>query len=230
MKVETNTDLKKLEVSVRMDKELAEKGKSHPERQFVKYLRRALDRLDIRYAIKWDFQPVELPRIEDGATKKEQLDVWTNALNGEGDWSESIKGVCKDSNLVLTDRDGGGMSYPKMKGALAPGAVYEAHDHRRVENGESELRKTVNPDEDEHTWFGALHEFAHNISEHGGSHKQSAGKVWHDENQKIWYRTPTGTPGAINLCGHENAPAKPEWEKQDCLYLADCMRKHLLIR
>jgi hypothetical protein len=226
MKITTNTDLKKLEVSVRMDRELAEKGKSHPERQYVKYLNRALDRLNIPYAIKWDFAPVEVPRIDEGATKSEQLDAWSDKLNGDN----TVDGVCKDSNILLTDRDGGGMSYGKMKGAIAPGAVYEPYDQMRAEKDEPELQEWVLPDDDEHTWFGALHEFVHNVSTHGGQHKQAFGKVWHDTENEVWYRTPSGTPGEINLCGNENAPAKGNWEKRDCLYLAECARHHLLIR
>lgn len=226
MRTRTNTDVNELEVSVRMTSHLAAKGKSHPERQAVKYLDRALDRLNIPYTIKWDLPPVEgLPKASEG--KKTQLSEWSNRLNDE---ENPAPEVCKDSNVLLTDRDGGGMAYGRMKGAIAPGAVYEPYDEMRLEEGESELRDWVTPDDDEHSFFGFLHEFSHNVSTHGGSHKQSWGEVWHAENEEVWYRTPTASPGEINLCGNVNAKAKPEWEKRDCLYFPDCARHHLLIR
>lgn len=220
MKTASNTGTP-LRISVRQTAQLAAKGKGWPERTLVPYLQRAFDRLDVPYEIVWDLPPVEgIPSAAGGKTP--QLTAWSNALNGEGNWSDGpVPAVCKDSNILLTDRAGGGLSYGRMKAGIAPGRLLEDY---------GEMVEWVTPDDPRHTVFGFLHEVAHNIGTHGNQHRKSFGRVWQDADAQAWYRTPTGTPNEVNLCGTENDKKRNDWEKRDCLYFADCAKHHLLIR
>lgn len=212
----TNTDKNRIEVSVRQTEHLSAKAKGHPERQVAQYLARAFKRLDIPYKVVYDFEPLQdFPEPSEG--KKVQLQTFSDRMNA----SDPIPGVMKDSNLLLTDRDGGGMAWPKLKGCIGPGGTLTE---------DFEMAEWVTPDDARHCVYGCLHEVAHNIGTHGNDHQVSFGRVWQNDDAKAWYRTPTGTPGALNLCGDENDSRNPNYEKRDCLYYADCARDHLLIR
>lgn len=210
----TNADDDRVEVSVRMTSHLAAKAKSHPERQAAKYIERTFRRLDVRYRVVWDLPPVEgIPTTDAG--KRAQLDAWSKKLNA----AEPVPEVCKDSNILLTDRRGGGIAYSKLKGAIAPGAVYEDY----------EIAEWVTKKDPRHPFFGMLHEMGHNLAPHSG-HDETWGRLWVEAAEEAWYRTPAAAAGKVNLCGEENDEPVDAYEKRDCLYFAECARDHLLIR
>ncbi|MFC4552815.1 MULTISPECIES: hypothetical protein [Halorussus] len=212
----TDVDRPTVEVSVRQTGHLSRRTKGHPEEQVAKYVERALDRLDLPYRVVWDLPPVQdvPPTAKGKEAKQRQLKKWSEHIK-EGKQPH----VRKDSNLLLTDRAGGGISYAGKKAAIAPGGTLTE---------DADLAEWVTPDDPRHCVYGALHELGHNL--HDGGHEHAWGRTWIDEETKSWNRTPMGHGGGgTNLCGEKNDPRKEGYEQRDHLYFADCAREHIQI-
>lgn len=214
----TNTDRPRVEISIRATAHLASKHKHHPEQQVRKYVERAFERLNLPYRIVSDLPPVEgIPAPGEGTDA--QLDAFSDQLNAD----DPLPAVCKDSNLLLTDRDGGGRSFLGMKGAVGPGGTLDQ---------QCDMAEWASPDDPRHCIFGCLHEIGHNLSRRAG-HDNGWGQAWTDvasSGGQFWYRTPMATPDDHNACGEWNAPRPDGSAKRDCLYYADCAREEMKIR
>lgn len=218
MEEHTNTDRPQVEISIRETAHLASTHKDHPEEQVCAYVERAFDRLNLPYRIVCDLPPVDgIPAPGEG--KKAQLDAFSEQLNAD----DGLPHVCKDSNLLLTDRDGGGLSWAGMKGAIGPaGTLDQSYD----------MAEWVTPNDPRHCVFGCLHEIGHNMYARGG-HDNGWGRAWTDVDEdggQVWYRTPMATPDDHNACGEFNEPRPNGAQKRDCLYYADCARDEMKIR
>lgn len=215
MKELTNTDVARIEVSVRQTAELSAKAKAHPENQLAAYLERAFDRINVPYKVVYDLPPVGDNFPPSDAGKREQLKEWSDRINADA------PGIQKDSNILLTNRPGGGMAYSGAKAAIGPGGTLTE---------DFNMREWVLKDDPRHCIFGCLHELAHNVTEHGQSHVHQPGTTRADDSEEAWYRTPASNAGDTNLCGKWN-PERPEgYEKRDCLYLSECFRDHMNIK
>lgn len=205
-----------VEVSVRQTGDLSKLAKGHPEEQVAKYVQRAFERLGVPYRVVWDLPPVQeiAPSTPGREGKRTQLNQWSKLLN-----DGRTAYVRKDSNLLLTDRKGGGISKLGKRAAIAPGGTLTE---------DADLAEWVSPDDPRHCVYGALHELGHNL--HSGGHEQSWGRTWIDEQTKSWNRTPMGHGGGgVNLCGEQNEPNRKGYAKRDHLYFADCAREHIQI-
>lgn len=205
-----------VEVSVRQTGALSRRAKGHPERQVVRYVERAFERLEVPYRVVWDLPPVQdVPPSKPGReAKRAQLDEWAKLMRN------GAPHVRKDSNLLLTDRAGGGISYLGKRAAIAPGGTLTE---------DADMAEWVGPDDPRHCVYGTLHELGHNL--HAGGHERSWGRTWLDESTESWNRTPMGHGGGgVNLCGERNEPNREGYAKRDHLYFADCAREHIQIR
>ena len=205
------------EVSIRQTGDLSKRAKGHPEEQIARYVERAFERLDLPYRVVWDLPPVQdvPPSGKGKEAKRAQLKRWSKLVRAEDE-----PYVRKDSNLLLTDRAGGGISYAGKKAAVAPGGTLTE---------DADMAEWVRPDDPRHCVYGTLHELGHNL--HDGGHERAWGRTWIDEETKSWNRTPMGHGGGgVNLCGERNEKNREGYEKRDHLYFADCAREHVQIR
>ncbi len=206
-----------VEVSVRQTGDLSKRAKGHPEEQVATYVERAFERLGVPYRVIWDLPPVQeiAPSKPGRENKRRQLDQWSERLA-----DERTPHVRKDSNILLTDRAGGGISKLGKRAAVAPAGTLTE---------DADLAEWVAPDDPRHCVYGTLHELGHNL--HAGGHERSWGRTWVDEETKSWNRTPMGHGGGgVNLCGERNDPRPEGYPKRDHLYFADCAREHIQIR
>lgn len=214
---ESASDGPTVEVSVRQTGDLSKRAKGHPEEQIARYVERAFERLGLPYRVVWDLPPVQdVPPSRPGKEGKQaQLSAWSKLLK-----DDHPPHVRKDSNLLLTDRSGGGISYLGRKAAVAPGGTLTE---------DADMAEWVRPGDPRHCVYGTLHELGHNL--HSGGHDRNWGRTWLDEATRSWNRTPMGHGGGgVNLCGERNDPRREGYEKRDHLYFADCARDHVQIR
>jgi hypothetical protein len=206
-------DMSPVEVSLRRTSHLAEKDDASAEDQGARYVERAFDRLGVPYKLVWGLPPVSAcPTTDVGKSK--QLQKWTDRVKNRDEPK-----IMKDANILLTDRESGGSSYPTTKAGVAPGAVYDDYP----------ITDWVTPDDDRHPFFGMLHELAHQLSVPTDGHTKTWGRTWYDEDSETWNRTPMGNAGSGKLCGRENPPNEKGWPQRDHLYFAECARNHLIV-
>lgn len=205
-------------VSVRQTHRLTDDNGRAPERQVAKYIRRAFTRLGVPFEVTFDHPPLDIPDDPPETGKRTQLDALTDAVNRD----DPIEGVQKDANLLLTRREGGGLSWPGGKAGIAPAGTLT-----RKTGGP--LREWVTPDDPRKCVYGALHELAHMLSPHR-EHADGWGVAWCRDDQRAYYRTPLVATADENLCGERVEKRKEGYEKRNCLYFAQCAAEHIEIQ
>lgn len=212
MQVASNTDRPRVEISVRQTQRLSKTAKAHPEQQAVAYIERAFKRLNIQYKITWDLPPVPAP--DPHGAKKETLDWWVQQMQ-----DDAVEGIEKDADLLLTSLNGGGITYTNQRAAICPAGTLTK---------DFEMADAVAPDDPRHCLYGILHELGHALS---ASHDDNWGETEVDDENQIWYRTPTvaSVPNR-NRNGDKQRPKPKGYTKLDRLYYPVGARDHLLIR
>lgn len=140
------------------------------------------------------------------------------------DWTEyldtSAPVVAEDSNLLLTNNDGGGCASVGGNYGVAGASGTDSDPGDRIVQGNDDWAIGVT---------SALHEIGHNM---GNGHADHAGYSWNSE--QYWHRTPYGPADdpsgqeKTNRCG-ETIPSKQHSETMHMLYFWDCQAQHMSI-
>lgn len=182
------------------------------EHTVVQYLAHALQQAGRNYEIDFNF-PIQEPDLEETKRlgKQELYDWWRSQVNGDPEFEPR-----KDSNLLLTDREGGGLGAIGGWVAITPARnISEYARHEWTGTGEDgQVRNT----------YATLHECSHNL---GMQHNPHWGNGWNDGGK--WHRTITvSANGVKNLCGEWVEKRQHDREVR-YLFYHDCALEHFEI-
>ena len=203
-------------VTVHTTKQLHDRNGRESEKTVVQYISQALEDAGLNYAIDFNF-PLKEPEIDDLEGdklpgKQHHQDWWREFVNEDSSFEPR-----KDSNILLDDRDGGGLAAVTGWVAVAPGR--NISDYRRHE------WTGLGSDSQAQNIFATLHEFSHNL---GFSHSPHFGYGWNENGR--WHRTITVSGnGEMNKCDEwvENR----RFEKQKLYFFYnDCAFDHFDIK
>lgn len=203
-------DTPQIGVNIRSTEILREENGAYPEWVAATFLSEALDRAGFNYDITWNYADAI-------STPTEQ------AVCGDGSafvsWSYKVNNaevpVAPDSNILLTNAQGGGCGYIGGNVATAPGGPID-HFRAYYESGRVDYDGAVH---------AILHEFLHNMglghdedSETAGN--QYPGTGWNEHGR--WHQTPGyGGGTGENACG-EMIPEKAFDRIEFHHYFHDC--------
>lgn len=223
------------EQTIYQTQQLTDSNGRAPETVVARQISDSLDSLGVDHRIHYDFAPVSMatqnpvcenqlsvaggrtvgePDLHDGPALRDAplLPDWNDYLNVDAPM------VAKDSNLLLTDYDGGGCSITDGHVAVS-GAAPIANDPGYVENDDTTWGHAV---------WRAMHEVAHNMN---FDHYEHPGMAWNGGG--FYHMTPFGPPDLAraadqNLCG-EDMEERQEDAPMYELYYHDCVYDYMQI-
>lgn len=177
-----------------------------PEEEVVRHIAQALDGIGVSYRIYADFGAVPLGNQATG-TCQEGEDAyydWLDYLEMEAPF------IAADTNLCLTDQNGGGCA--GVDGNAAVAGANQITETRLIQQADEDDQQAGN-------LYAALHELGHNM---GWGHDPHPGDAFNDG--FFWNRTPCvgSTTATSNLCGQ---PIEPEesLNRLNILLYDDCV-------
>lgn len=185
-----------------------------PQRVVARQLSAALDGLGIDHVIRFGFRAFDAPTEDTGCGNDAAIEPWMDFLENEAPV------VSMDSNLLITNADGGGcgvVDNTEVRGnaGVGPGGNIDTDPGAFIEMEASRWGSNVS---------ACLHEVGHNM---GFVHDPHPG--WADNIGSAWHRTPTNSAAGINnLCGVA-IPPRNKSSVVNHLYYNGCVAEHLLI-
>jgi len=164
-------------ITVHTTADLHDRNGSRSEKTIVQYISQALNAAELNYEIDFDF-PLKNPDIDGvdhGETpgKQNLYDWWRGQINNDPEFEPR-----KDSNILLSDRDSGGLGAVGGRVAVAPARhISDYEQHKWKGRGSNDQFRNT---------FATLHELSHNL---GFTHSPHGGNAWNEKRK--WHRTIT---------------------------------------
>lgn len=194
----------RVDVSIRQTPALTDNNDRHPERTVAKYVAAAFDDAGYSYDVSFGYDPFDTG-VEKSVCGDDSAYVeWSEAVFGR-----DVADLAKDSNILLTNAEGGGCGAVGGPVSTAPG--YHIDETVDVKpSGSSSIQYNINT---------SLHEITHNLGlghdlRDDVSGQQYTGLGWNEPLTiygytipwfGTWHETPNFSGGAptTNFCGQD---------------------------